>query len=353
MHDEIWILGATGRVGRAVAARMRADGLPVVLVGRDRARLDAVAAGLSGDARVVVATLDEALAAIEREGPAVVVNTIGPFAATTPRVIRACPTGTHYVDVSNELDAVAAVLDTPELTTAADRTLVVGAGFGVYATESALLHLCADRPPAERVRVDALASVENEAGVVGAALAASILDGLAKGGREVHGGRLVRARLGAGTEHLITPDGARISTGSAPSGELLAAWRASGAGSVVAASGFAPTAPLARAAMPVVSAILRVGAIRRFAIRRVGGVEIKPKERPREFSWARARAEWSGGEVRTAWLRAGDAMDFTVSVTAEVTRRLAAGSTPPGAYTPGSLFGPSLATDVGGEFVPG
>jgi hypothetical protein len=44
-------------------------------------------------------------------------------------------------------------------------------------------------------------------------------------------------------------------------------------------------------------------------------------------------------------------MAFTATVTANVAQRLARNETRPGAYTPGALFGPSLATDSGGRFI--
>ena len=56
-----------------------------------------------------------------------------------PQVVRACPPGTHYVDVANEPAAVSGVLDLHEQAVAANRTLVAGAGFGVLATESVVL----------------------------------------------------------------------------------------------------------------------------------------------------------------------------------------------------------------------
>jgi len=69
----------------------------------------------------------------------------------------------------------------------------------------------------------------------------------------------------------------------------------------------------------------------------------------RRFTWSRARVRTTSGETRTAWLRAGDAMDFTVGAVAEVASRLARGEGRPGAYTPGALFGPELAEAAGAE----
>lgn len=353
MSDEIWVLGATGRTGRAVATRLHEAGAPLVLAGRDRERVQATARRL-GDSRVRVGSLDAILSELAVDPPAVVVNTIGPFASTAAIVARACPPGTHYVDVANELPAVQAILDLDR--EAADRgsALVTGAGFGVVATESVLLALCEGRPPASRVRVDAVPSVAGEAGVIGAALAHTILDGIPAGGRAVRQGRLVSAAVFADAEQLRTPDGDVVTTASLPSGELLAAWRGSHADFVLAANSEAPSGSAARALMPTVSALFRIPGVVGFAAGRLARVKTKAKDRPRESSWARARVQWPSGEVREGWLRAGeDAMAFTAAAAAEVAQRLVRGEGQAGAHTPGEVFGPELAEAAGGEFLLG
>ena len=71
-------------------------------------------------------------------------------------------------------------------------TVVTGAGFGVLATESVVLRMCEGRPAPARVRVDAIPSLATEKGVIGSALAGSMLDGAPAGGLRVEHGRLVR-----------------------------------------------------------------------------------------------------------------------------------------------------------------
>lgn len=326
----IWILGAGGRVGRAVAARLRAAGQPLTLAGRRPAE------GLD-----FVGTLDDALAEIKATRPAVVVHTVGPYTRTAAPVLDACPPGTHYVDVANELTVTSSLLDRHF----PDRTVVTGAGFGVYATESLVLHLRGDRPPAARTRVDAIASVGADPGRLGAALAGTIADGFATGGRAVRDGRVVPFGVGAARERLTTPDGDRVSTAAMPTGELIAAWRAAGADHVTAASVLAPP----RAVAATLGALLKLPA----AEKNLSRVRTSARERPRTHSWAHAHLTWPDGTIRAGWLRAGeDAMDFTASILAEVARRLAAGEGRPGPWTPGALFGPSLAEAVGGAFLP-
>jgi len=351
MANEVWVLGATGRTGRAVARRLHDGGIPLVLVGRDRGRLEGVGAELDGAPRLLAGSLVSTLAELAQDPAGVVVNTVGPFTTTASQVTRACPAGTHYVDVSNELASVQQVLQEDGHAGAAEQVFVTGAGFGVLGTESVVLRLCSGRPPAAKVRVDALPSIALEAGVVGSALAATIVEVLSSGGREVRQGRLVRSRPAAHYLQLTTPDGDVLGTGSGPNGELIAAWRASGADSVIAASSAAPSSTLLRSVVPAVTALVRVPGVGPLAVRAVARIPLRAQAMPRPSSWAHARAEWASGAVREGWLRVGDGTDFTAAVTAEVTQRLLKGEGRPGAHTPGALFGPELAEAAGGEFV--
>jgi len=342
--NDVWILGATGRSGRAIAAELVARGVTPVLVGRDATRLRA----MTGGEPLVADSVDAIVAELDRRKPAVVINTIGPFTETALPIARACR---HYVDIANELFAVTGLLDLHGEAVAAGRCLVTGAGFGVLATESVVLKLCADRPPAARVRVDAFAAVTG-AGLVGEALAASLVDGFRTGGRRYERGRLVRTRLGGDAERVTLPDGSTVGAAGAPSGELVAAQRASGAAYVVAGSGHLPTGRVARAMLPVVAALVSVPALGGVAKRRLAGVRVTPPERSGPaVSWARAQVRWPDGSSREGWLRMGEGMSFTAAVAAEVAIRLARDEGRPGAYTPGSLFGAELAERAGGRFL--
>jgi short subunit dehydrogenase-like uncharacterized protein len=201
------------------------------------------------------------------------------------------------------------------------------------------------------VRVDALAAVDTEPGLLGTALAASIVDAASVGGRRYEHGRLVRARLGGDVERFTLPDGSAVQTAGGPSGELEAAHRASGAPFVVAASSMVPAGRAVRAVLPTAAALLARPVLGNAAKRRLARVRVTPRERSREFSWARARVQGPDGGTREGWLRAGEGMAFTAAVAAEVASRLADDEGRPGAYTPGLLFGPELAVAAGGRFL--
>ena len=347
---EIWILGANGRVGGAVAKELAARQQSLVLVGRDAARLREAARGL-GSARIEVADSTDAIAArLSRSTAGVVVNTIGPFAKTALPIARACPPGCHYVDASNELFAIIDVLALHDEAVAAGRCVVTGVGFGVLATESVVLKLSEGQPAASRVRVDAMPFVDGE-GQLGPTLAATIIESVPLGGRRYENGALVRASVGEFPERLTLPDGSTVVTASMPTGDLEAARRASGASSATAASSMAPSTPVGRFAMSVAEKAMTLRVIRDFAQRRLAQVRVSPQKNKPSTSWTHARVEWADGRVRNGWLRAGEAMAFTTAVTTDVVMRLARDEGRPGAYTPGALFGAGLAERAGGEFI--
>src|ERR1700753_3750185 len=359
MENEVWIRGGAGRSGRVIAAELVRRGITPVLTGRDAIRLAAAAEQAGGGRTLVAASVDELAGQIRRQQPAVVINTIGPFATTAVPILQACLPASHYLDLANDVAAVSAVLATNDQAAAAGRTVLTGAGFGVTATESVVVALCQDQPTPARVRVDMVPSLAGEAGPLGDALAGSLLDGLRGGpgggryqGRRYEHGRLVPARLGGDVSHLKLPDGTEVTTAALPLRELIAAQRASGAPAVVAAYNAAPSSPDLLAVLPVATALLHIAPVREFAKKRLARVELKAHARPRDHSYGHAVVTWPDGTTREGWLRLGDAQAFTGAVPAEIAHRLLAGQGRPGAWTPAALFGPSLAESCGADSLP-
>jgi short subunit dehydrogenase-like uncharacterized protein len=99
----VCVIGATGATGTRVALLAAEAGLPVVLAGRNRAKLEVLAAELGGaEVRPVdldrPKTLDAAL-----EGVGVVANCVGPSTLTgRPVAEAAVRSGAHYVDTTGE-----------------------------------------------------------------------------------------------------------------------------------------------------------------------------------------------------------------------------------------------------------
>src|ERR1700761_5251091 len=128
VENEVGILGGPGRSGRVIAAELLSRGLTPVLTGRDAARLTAAAKRGAGGRPLVPASMNELPEQIRQQRPAVVINTIGPFATTAVPIIQACLPGSDYLDLAIDVAAVSAVLGQNDEATVAGRTLLSGAG---------------------------------------------------------------------------------------------------------------------------------------------------------------------------------------------------------------------------------
>ncbi len=236
------------------------------------------------------------------------VNTVGPFAVTAPQVARACPPGTHYLDVANELSAFEQLHAMDREAAATGRTVVSGRASACSPPRASCCTCWRARTRRRGYGSTPSPPSRSRPATLGEALAATLVHTLLDGGREVRQGRLVRAWLGGEAERVTTPDGDVVVTASLGSGELFAAWRASGAPSVVGASALVPAHPAVRAALPAVAG--PASAARRDRFRRPAARprhDDHDQERPRRSSWARARVEWPSGRAREGWLRTGRA----------------------------------------------
>ncbi len=350
---EVMILGATGRTGRAIAARLDTAGTQLVLLGRDRQRLGLAASALNQVPRIETGSLEQLGQILAAQPPAVVLSTVGPFVSTAATVIDALPENTHYLDLSNEYASFEAVFARDTAARRAGQTLVPGAGFGVIATESVLVALTDGQPTPTHVRVDALPSVASGGDPLGAALAGSIVDSLPLGRRQVRAGKLVTTAFDDTPAQLVTPDGDRVTSINFPSGDLLAAWRASQAANVISGSSEIPAGAVIRYALPAFGVMARSSRVRRLLVNTMAKAKLPERPRPRVHSWGHATVRFPDGSEREGWMRAEEAMDFTAAAAAEVTRLLLAGEARPGAHTPCALFGPGLAEAAGGKLLLG
>ena len=131
---EVALLGATGVMGRWTAAALAEQGVTLLLAGRERQALEAVAAPLRRHTRVDVAVAD---AAVEQQVAAVtaqarvLVQCAGPYSACGDPPIRAAlSTGTHVLDLAGEQAWVLQSRSRYDATARA-RGVVIAHGMGV------------------------------------------------------------------------------------------------------------------------------------------------------------------------------------------------------------------------------
>jgi short subunit dehydrogenase-like uncharacterized protein len=156
MDARIVTFGATGYTGRLVTAALVARGLRPVLVGRNSAKLSALAAEHGG--------LDTALADVSRPGAVrdllrpgdVLVSTVGPFARHGAAAVDAAvDAGAHYVDSTGEAPFIRDVFERyGHRAAAAGSTLLTAFGYDyVPGNLAGALALRAAGPTARRIDI--------------------------------------------------------------------------------------------------------------------------------------------------------------------------------------------------------
>jgi short subunit dehydrogenase-like uncharacterized protein len=307
---DVLLLGASGHMGRLIAAELADRGMSIGLAGRDAEALTQLARRLSArDARGEVRTVDGINPASMAEAlvdARMVLSTVGPFTRWAGPVVEAClAVGVSYVDIANEWPAVRQLLDRDGQARDRGVTLVSGAGFGVVATETLVVRLLGDTSltPA-RVRVAGAPAVATRSEGV----ASTVREAMSLGAVTYRDGQVAREPLGTGAT-VLSIGGVQRRVFPGPVGDLEAARMASGAAEVVA---YVP----------------------------------EPSERGVEAaSYAWAEVTWPDGRVDTAELRLGDGNRATAAIAAETTARVLA-EDGAGAWTPCRRFGAALVTEA-------
>jgi len=216
------VIGATGFTGSLVAAELGRRGIPALLTGRSRERVDALAARVdAADVEAVDVTRPESILSVLRRGD-VVINCAGPFSKLGEPVVAACVrSGAHYLDTTGEQRFISRIADRYH-DAAADAGVVIASAMafeyalGCYAAEEAAAGL--ERP---------LRSIDMTYAWPGGTAAASrgtrhsVLRVVRDGGVAHRSGARVEARAGSRARTVDVGGGRRRRAIWFPAGEIV------------------------------------------------------------------------------------------------------------------------------------
>ncbi|UGT58704.1 saccharopine dehydrogenase family protein [Nocardia asteroides] len=341
------IYGANGYTGGLLAAAAVAAGHAPVLAGRTGEAITRLGDRLGVPARVAVLTdpaaLDAALADVS-----VVAHCAGPFSATSAPMVDAClRTGTHYVDLTGEVDVFEAIYARHDEAVAARVALVPGVGFDVVPTEHLAVRLAAQLPAATDLDIALISRGGFSAGTL-----LTALEGVGLGGRVRGGGELVAVPMSHRSVRVPTTRGTVVAH-SVALGDISAAYRSTGIPNITDFTAV-PLGAAAGVAEPVLRRVLGIRLVQRAvagAIRTlVSGPSDARRTETRSELWARAIAP--DGRTASAGLVVSNTYDFTAaSALAAVERLLAGTPVAPGAWTPSQAFGADFLREIPGGLV--
>lgn len=332
-----WLLyGAYGFTGSLIARAAAAQGVPLVLAGRRKQPLAALAAELSYPC-TAFALGDGADVRNAVEQCAGVLNCAGPFARTWEPLVAAClATGRHYLDITGEIDVFEAVHAHDAEAHAKGAVLCPGVGFDVVPTDCLGAALKEALPSAQFLTLGFDAPRRSSPGT-----ARTVVEGLADGCRTRVGKWLTRVPFGELARRIDFGNGEKLAT-AVPWGDVATALYSTGIGNVQV---YVPVSARGLRRMRQINGLrplLALPPVRSAAAALAARVNRGPGERElaedRVQVWGEARG--GDGLCAVGRLSTPNAYAFTRDAAVAAVRRLM--EVPPesgGYFTPSRLFG--------------
>lgn len=328
------IYGVTGYTGRLVVERAKALGMAPKLAGRNAEATRAIAEAHGFDWIAFPLTdraaIENALAKADA-----VLHLAGPFSATSKPMADACiATGTHYLDITGEIEVFEALAARDEEARAAGVMLLPGCGFDVVPTDC--LALCMKERMPDAVALDL---VVTGMGRTSRGTAKTAVESLAHGRRARRGGRIVD--LAEPVEKDFPFPGGSKTGISVSWGDVSTAFHSTGIPDITVF--FEAVGPIRQ--MAHMNPLLR-----RLLATRPGQAWLKrkidkrppgptPEQRARSFSEILGVARDGSGRELRSLLRTPEGYTLTAMTTLDILSRLEDGAARPGFQTPSRLFG--------------
>jgi short subunit dehydrogenase-like uncharacterized protein len=329
------IYGATGFTGKLTARTATDRGLKPILAGRNEAKLKAVALPLGLKYRVFelsnAAALDAALGQVDA-----VLHIAGPFSATSKPMADACVrTGTHYLDITGEIDVFEALAQRDAEARKSGIMLLPGVGFDVVPSDCLALHLKQRLPDAAdlKIYIGGLNGLSR-------GTAKSMMEAVPFGARVRRNGSII----GLSTR----PEETTCDFGEGPTATIMIPW------GDVSTAYYSTRIPNIEVRMAATRQI-RAGANIPQFVRRIMGTSLvqsllkaridRMPEGPNEDVLRTGYRILVGivtnarGETARARLRTSQGYLLTAQTGTEIARRVVAGEAKPGFQTPSLVFG--------------
>ena len=343
------IYGASGYTGQLAAEHAVATGLRPVLAGRNRAKLQPLAARLGLEYRVFDLASPGGLRAGIR-GMSAVLHTAGPFSATSRPMADAClQAGLHYLDITGELSVFEALAQRDREARSARVMLLPGAGFDVVPSDCLAAHVQRRLPGATRLRLSL-----GGFGGLSRGTAKTMLEGAARGTQVRRGGRIVE--LGR------TPR-ATIDLGAGPRpavgvswGDVATAWHSTHIPDIEVFFEASPMLALAAAMPGPLRRLLATPFSQRFLKRQIEKrlpPGPTPEQRARSRSVLLAEAWDETGARVASRLETPEAYTLTAWTAVEIARRASVGEAVPGYQTPSTAYGADFILSFHSTDTPG
>ena len=346
MSGELVIYGSYGYTGDLIAQAAVDRGLEPVLAGRNRKKLDEQVMRLGCDHQVISLDDPQELDFLLADATAVL-HCAGPFLDTYRPMLESClRTGTHYLDITGEIDVFEGIHAESERAEEAGIMALPGVGFDVVPTDCTAAHLVGRLPDADRLELAFHADVGVSPGT-----AKTVVGGLDQGGRVRRDGRLERVPT---AHESITVDfgwgNDGLHAAAIPWGDVSTAYYTTGIGTVTVYQSMHPKTARNLGLIAKLGPVLGLGPVQSalgwLVERSVEGPDAEERAAEDAYVWGEASTT-DGDRVETR-VRIPHTYTTTVETALAVAERVLDGDAPTGFQTPAGAYGADLVMDVEG-----
>jgi len=342
-----WLIyGANGYTGELIAREAARRGMRPILVGRNRAAIEALAVELSLDHRIF--GLDDPKA-IETglNGCAIVLHCAGPFSHTAKPMIDACLlTHTHYLDITGEIAVFEMAATYDAVAKMANIMLLPGVGFDVVPTDCLAAHLKSQLPTATRLTL-----AFRGLGIMSRGTTLTGLEGMSTGGMVRRAGKLIPVPTAWKIRHIDFGNGrGPIATITVPWGDVSTAYYTTGIPNIEVYMAFKPWSRRFIRSSRYFSWLLGSAPIQSYFKAQVKamprGATAEQRARSTSYVWGEVRDD--SGRVVTARITTPDGYTLTVLTALAIVEQALGGHHPIGFQTPANAYGADLIFTIPG-----
>ncbi len=341
---QFMIYGANGYTGALTARQAVQAGMQPVLAGRSRPQIQALAEELNLPYLILsledTATLENALRQVD-----VVLHCAGPFRHTSRPMAAAClRTGTHYLNITGEIDVYQSLAGLDKQAQAAEVMLLPGIGFDVVSTDCLAARLKARLPGATHL---SLAFKSYGPAGFSPGTAKSFLEGLGSHSLIRQNGQLTPVPVLSKTRQIDFGEGG-IEVPRMQWGDVFTAYYSTGIKNIENYYSVGKQAVrmlrLARWAGPLLKLKPVKNLLKKVVAERMTGPTADEIAQSRVVVWGEVIDEQ--GNTAVSRLHTPEAYSLTARSSLAAVRRVLAGEAPTGYQTPSTAFGKDFVLEV-------
>lgn len=340
--EKVLIYGAYGYTGRLILEEALSQNLPVVIAGRDSEKLKWVNKDFNLPSRVF--SIDNSEQIIENlMDVKVVIHSAGPFIYTAKPMVEAClASGTHYIDITGEIDVFEWIATCDSLAKDKGIMLLPGAGFDVVPTDCLALYLKEQLPDATHL---ILAFYSNGKPSHGTMLTA--LESLGKGGRIRVEGKLQTVPPAYKKMKIDFGEGPKLAV-TIPWGDVSTAYYTTGIPNIEVFMAVTPGMNFMLKGIKLVQTVVSTDTLQNFLKSKVPEGGPSPEERKNNYALIWGKVSNSKGDEKQARMKTMDGYDLTAKTSVLIARKILEDRYTPGFQTPAKAYGSNLILEIPG-----